>query len=165
MTTSLYNASQPIPAATEISRLRPVAVSGTEVQEFIERLRAGDLNQFAKYIRSFEFNAQQLADIVNIAAKRINRPEVWLPHAGLIADTHHGKPIYRIRLQFRVDSVQRILSVCTDPTENPFVSGPPRDCPGRFPVRLHESPSTLFRHLTKLYFLPRIPLPPPLTVA
>lgn len=166
MTISMPYISQPSAAvATETPRSRPVSVSPLEVLEFIDRMREGDLARFEKYVRGFEFNAQQLADIANIAAKRVNRPEVWLPHVGLVAAKHNGKLIYRIRLQFRVDAVQRILSVCTDPDEGSFVWGPPRDRPDKLPVRLHENPQVLFRHISNLFFLPRVPLPPPLTVA
>jgi hypothetical protein len=138
-------------------------VTREEVQEFIDQVRKGTLAQFERYVHSFRFNALQLADIANVASKRISIPEVWIPHVSRIASSYQGKPCDLVRLHFRVNSVRRILIVSTDPEERSLVAGPPKDEPDRLPVALHEDPYLLFRQVAALFSLPRIPAPPPMT--
>jgi len=146
----------------------PVAAQsyiGTSVDELIAIVRGGDLRALIGYVTKFEFAARQLEEIVNCAAKRINRLEVWIPAVAITTDNWHGKTVERALFVFRADSVHRVLVITSDPNIAPIVGGPPKDNPDKLPVVLNEDPALLFHQIAKLISLPRIPSPPPLTTA
>jgi hypothetical protein len=119
----------------------------------------------AKYVVSFQFAPRQLVEIVAIAARRLNRQEVWIPSIALSTETHVGKTVERAVLVFRADSVHRILVVSTDPDLKPIVAGSPKDSPNKLPTILPDDPALLFRQIARLFSLPQAPSPPPLSAA
>jgi hypothetical protein len=69
--------------------------SASPADQFIAIACGGDLAVLAKYVVSFQFVPRQLADIVAIAARRLNRQEVWIPTVALSTETHVGKTVER----------------------------------------------------------------------
>jgi hypothetical protein len=116
-----------------------------------------------QYVVSYQINPRQLSEVVNTAARRINRKEVWIPNIAITTQTRFGKPVERAVLAIRADSVHRVLVVSTDPELKPIVAGSPKDRPNRLPTMLPDDPALLFRQISRLFSLPQTPSPPPLS--
>lgn len=142
-------APPPPPPADAVSKLIAVIISG-------------DLASFERHIRQLQVSGQQIATLVNAAAKQINRAECWMPAVATFSIKIQHKIIEHVIVTFRVDRVKRILTVSSDPSVRASVSGPPKDSPNRLPVPLNEDPAVLFRQVARIMSIERIPAPPPM---
>jgi hypothetical protein len=158
MTVHWSHHADAVPAASE-----KYSPSTSPADQFVAIVCGGDLPLLVKFVVSFQFAPRQLAEIVAVAARRINRQEVWLPNVAITTESHVGKAVERAVLAFRADSVHRILVISTDPDLKPLVAGSPKDSPSKLPAILSDDPSLLFRQIARLFSLPQAPSPPPLS--